>query len=325
MALVKFGGGIVQASGSIAGTTHARNRFGNYIRPRTKPVNPKSDRQSAARALIQMLVAYWSGPNMSDVERGAWNSYAASIPMKNRLGEVVYLTGFNHFIRSNAARLSVDGSIIEPGPETISLPGADETIAVAGDNGTQLLTIAFDDARDWCKEDAGYLSIEMGMPQLHTRNYFGGPFRNAGGIAGSTASPITSPQTLVAPFTLADTQKVWTRAAIIRADGRLSNKFSAPAFIIGGLLPLYNVSGVLDPDLTCNYQINGAFNGKAYFKRIVPGAFLWWDGNTKWTVSVLLGVQGAAYWEIEQASPVGVYTIGGTATGELTVGEGGHP
>ncbi|GAH50296.1 unnamed protein product, partial [marine sediment metagenome] len=46
MALVKLGGGIVQISGSIAGNTFARNRFGNYMRSRTKPVNPNSTRQT---------------------------------------------------------------------------------------------------------------------------------------------------------------------------------------------------------------------------------------------------------------------------------------
>lgn len=325
MALIKFGGGVVQASGSIAGTTHARNRFGNYIRPRTKPVNPKSDRQSAIRAVMQLLTAYWHGAEMSDTDRGAWNDYAASISMKNRLGEPIFLTGFNHFIRTNAAILTISGTLVEPGPDTLSLPGADDTLAIAGDNGTQLLTVAFDDTQDWCKEDGGFMSIEMGMPRLHTRNFFGGPYRNAGGIAGNTSIPITSPQTLVAPFTLSDSQKVWTRASIIRADGRLSNKFSAPAFIVGGLLPLYSVTGTLTPDLTCNYPINGAFNGKAYFKRTVAGAFLWWDGNSKWTVSVELGIQGEAYWELEAADPAGVYTIGGTAEGECTVGEGEHP
>ncbi|MBA7482934.1 hypothetical protein ES707_18438 [subsurface metagenome] len=325
MALIKFGGGVVQASGSIAGTTHARNRFGNYIRPRTKPVNPKSDRQGNIRAIMQLLVAYWSSPEMSDLERRAWNTYAASIAMKNRLGESIYLTGFNHFVRSNAAILTVLGTIIEPGPVTLSLPGADETLAIAGDNGTQLLTVAFDDTQDWCKEDDGFLSIEMGRPKLHTRNFFGGPFRNAGAIAGNTAVPIESPQTLVAPFTLTDAQKVWTRGSIIRADGRLSNKFTAPAFIVGGLLPLYNVTGTLTPDMVCNYAINGAFNGKAYFRRTDGGFFIWWDGNTKWTISILLGIQGEAWQELEAADPAGVYTIGGTATGECTVAAGEHP
>ncbi|GAH13494.1 unnamed protein product, partial [marine sediment metagenome] len=50
MSLVKYGGGIVQMSGSIAGNTFARNRYGNYVRARTKPINPNSDRQVVVRA-----------------------------------------------------------------------------------------------------------------------------------------------------------------------------------------------------------------------------------------------------------------------------------
>jgi len=67
MALIKFGAGIVQMSGSIAGDVHARNRFGNYVRPRTKPVNPHSIRQEAARAVVSYLAEYWHG-NLTDVQ-----------------------------------------------------------------------------------------------------------------------------------------------------------------------------------------------------------------------------------------------------------------
>ena len=59
MALIKYGGGIVDMSGSIAGNTHARNRFGNYMRARTKPVNPNSDRQVAIRAIVSYLAEFW--------------------------------------------------------------------------------------------------------------------------------------------------------------------------------------------------------------------------------------------------------------------------
>ena len=31
MALIKYGGGIVHASGSLAGNTFARNKYGNYM------------------------------------------------------------------------------------------------------------------------------------------------------------------------------------------------------------------------------------------------------------------------------------------------------
>jgi len=262
---------------------------------------------------------------MSEAEQGAWATYAAAIIMQNRLGESMYLTGFNHFLRSNAARLSIGGAIVEAGPTTLTLPGADSTLAIAADNGTQLLTVAFDDTQDWCKETGGFLSVEMGMPQLHTRNYFGGPYRNAGALLGNTAVPITSPQTVVAPFTLVADQKIWTRAAIILADGRLSNKFAAPVSIVGGLLPLYSVTGTLSPDAVCNYPLGGAFNGKAYYKRSDGAYFIWWDGTDTWYISVVLGTPGAGHWLRNDPAIIGVFTAVAPNTGDATVGAGEHP
>jgi hypothetical protein len=322
MALVKFGAGIIQASGSIAGVTHARNRFGNYIRPRTKPVNPRSDLQTAVRSLMRYLTDYWSSADMSDAERGAWNTYAAAIAMKNRLGENIYLTGFNMFIRSNIARMLCGGALIEAGPTVLSLPGADPEIAMTGDSGTQLLSVAFDDAQDWCSETGGFLQVEMGQPQLPTRNYFNGPWKLAGSIAGNTGVPITSPQTLVAPFTLVTGQLVYAYARIVRADGRLSGAFNFPAFIVGGLLNLYNISGSTLPDFDCDIVLGGAFNGKAYFKNPTQPAFVWWDGIDSWIISTALGVTGTDYQKRTDPSPVGLFTLQGEATGAATIAAG---
>lgn len=71
MALIKYGAGVVQMSGSIAGDVHARNRFGNYTRPRTKPVNPQSARQTAIRAIVAYVAEIWREPPMTGVIRTA--------------------------------------------------------------------------------------------------------------------------------------------------------------------------------------------------------------------------------------------------------------
>lgn len=327
MASVKFGGGITEMRGSIAGNTFARNKSGAYVRARTKPVNPKSDRQSEARVRIQVLAEYWHSAAMSDAERGAWAAYAAAVAMTNKLGETIYLSGFNHFIRSNAARLAALGSIIEPGPEIQSLPEADIALAASGDNGTQLLSIAFDNALGWALETGGYMLIEMGMPQLATRESFGGPYRVAGAISGVTGAAPSSPQTIAAPYTLTNSQKVWVRASILRLDGRVSNKFYAPAFIIGGLLPKYFVScdPAPVPDCQCNYVLGGVFNGKAYYIRDDGIYKIWWDGIDTWTISLVLGTQGTDFWTLTAADIAGVYTLGGTATGAPEVAAGEHP
>ncbi|MBA7632833.1 hypothetical protein ES703_40388 [subsurface metagenome] len=327
MASIKFGGLVTEARGSIAGNTFARNKSGAYVRARTKPVNPKSDRQCEARVRIQVLAEYWHSALMSDVERGAWESYAKAVAMSNKLGEVIYLSGFNHFVRSNAARLAALGSIIEPGPEIQALPEADVSLAAAGDNGTQLLNIFFDNTKGWALETGGYLLIEMGRPQLKTRQSFGGPYRVAGAIPGETGNAPTSPQTIAAPFTLSNSQKIWVRASILRLDGRVSNKFYAPAFLVSGLLPKYFAScdPAPVPDCQCNYVLGGAFNGKAYFIRSDGIYKNWWDGVDTWTISLVLGTPGDAFWTLATASPVGVYTLGGTATGAPEFSAGEHP
>ncbi|GAI92517.1 unnamed protein product, partial [marine sediment metagenome] len=186
----------------IGGNTFARNKSGNYARARTKPVNPRSDLQSEARVRIQTLAEYWHSAVMSNEERGAWEAYAAAVGWTNKLGETIHLSGYNHFIRSNASLLAAGGAIVEPGPEEQALPEADETLAVAGDNGTQFLTVAFDIAKLWALETGGYLLVEMSMPQLHTRNSAGSHWRVAAAIAGIDTTGVSSPQNILAPFTL---------------------------------------------------------------------------------------------------------------------------
>lgn len=121
MALAKYGGGVVQLSGSIAGNVFFRNRFGNCVRPRTKPVNPHSDRQEAIRAELSYLAEYWHS-DLDDTQRGLWGVYAAAVAIKNRLGETIHHTGFNHFIRTNCAKLHIGAPLEPDAPTILSLP-----------------------------------------------------------------------------------------------------------------------------------------------------------------------------------------------------------
>jgi len=233
MALIKFGGGVVQASGSLSGDTFARNRFGNYVRARTKPVNPKSARQTAARLLVMMLAEQWRESPMTDEIRSAWGTYANSVNWNNRLGEVVKLTGFNMFVRGNCAILTAGGTLVTAAPTDLGLPGADPDFVCTGSAGDEKISVAFDNTLDWATEAGGYLSVEMGCPQNPTRNFFGGPWRFADAIVGATPVPPTSPTEIDPPFTLVEGQKVWCRARIIRADGRISTQFNSDPFAVG--------------------------------------------------------------------------------------------
>lgn len=323
MALIKYGGGIVQMSGSIAGNTHARNRFGNYCRARTKPVNPKSARQSAARIAVMFLAEQWREDPMDDAKREAWETYANGVNWNNKLGEVVKLTGFNHFIRSNAALVRCDATYVADGPPDIGLPPGDTGLVITANATTQKLSVAFTDTFDWAKETGAYLSVEMGMPQNPTRNFFGGPWRFAAAIAGVDTTGVSSPQLLDPPFTLTPGQKVWTRAKIIRKDARLSTPFEAPPVLVTGALYKLNVAGTLSPDMTGNFTAKGLLAEKPYYARDDNDYYIWWnDDDSSWYITPILGAAGALGHFTKLAEPVtGDYVAVLPATGVPTVSD----
>ncbi len=230
MALIKFGGGIVQMSGSIAGNTFARNRYGNYVRARTKPINPNTARQILIRAALAFLTTRWS-QTLTAVQRTAWNLYAANVVMTNKLGESMNLSGFNHYIRSNTLLKRFGAVPVDDGPVIFEIPAADPTFSVTASEATQQLTFVYDDTLAWNNEDEGFLSLFQGQPQNAQRNFFGGPWRFAGAVAGATGVPAPSPRLLDVEFAIAEGQRQWVYARISRADGRMSAPFRADVFV----------------------------------------------------------------------------------------------
>jgi len=230
MALVKFGGGVVQMSGSIGGTTFARNRSGNYARARTKPVNQNTSAQQIARAAIGQLTAVW-GQTLTALQRAAWNLYASNVVMQNKLGESTFLSGFNHFIRSNAARVQSGLAIVADGPTLFELPEKDTSIAITPTESTQIVSVAYDDTMDWLDEDGGFLFLYQGRPQNAQRNFFAGPYKLLAVIEGDSVTPPTTPEAAAAIFAITEGQRQWITCRIGRADGRLSEPFRADEFV----------------------------------------------------------------------------------------------
>lgn len=232
MALVKYGLGIVQMSGSIAGDVHARNRYGNYKRARTKPVNPRSDLQSAARVAMMFMTEAWHESLMDDAKRGAWRVYADAINWNNRLGELVHLSGFNHFVRANISRMRAGLALVYDGPVDPTLPQPDGAFACSGTADDQKIAVTFEGTDAWDDEDDAGLIVHQGEPQLASRNFFNGPWRFCDSIDGDSVTPPSSPVEIDAAYTLTTGQRVWMKGLISRADGRLTNAFRCPSFIV---------------------------------------------------------------------------------------------
>lgn len=222
--------GMSDGSGSAGSITVSRNRYGQYIRQRTKPVNPSSVRQQNSRANFDLAVSSW-GSALTQAQRDAWNVYAANVVMSNRLGQDIFLSGFNHFTRSYAALLAVAGALVAEGPAIQSLPPADPQFAITASAGTQLVSVTFDDTLAWLDEDGGHMSVQVGLPKDEQIEFFNGPWRFADSIDGDGVTPPTSPATLTSPYPIQEGQRLFARARIIRLDGRVSEFFRATGVV----------------------------------------------------------------------------------------------
>jgi len=231
MALVRFGGGITAMSGSIAGNTFARNRSGAYVRNRTKPVNPKSSLQNTARAIVSYVSEYWNEELTAD-QRSLWQSYANAVAMKNKLGETIKLSGFNHFVRTNAHRYRTGFAPLKAAPTTLALAEQDPAAACSEESiANQTFEMAFSDA-GWGPDadDKIQICFYQGQPQNASRNFFAGPWRYMGKYVPSNGA--VSPVTLDAVFAFALGHKVWFQARVLLKAGRLSEIWTLTPRII---------------------------------------------------------------------------------------------
>lgn len=226
MALIRFGSGIADARGSIESTVFSKNRYGNYMRNRTTPVNPQSVRQQGVRTDLSSLVDRWSN-TLTQAQRDGWNTYAANVPTTNKLGETIKLSGYNWYVGNNTAMLQAGGVIVDDAPTNFTRVGADATYAVALSEATQLISVTFDNTLPWANDDNGWMLISMSLPVNGGREYVQSSFRVAGAIEGDGTTPPTSPATIAVPYPVAAGQKVTVTARIIEEDGRTSQKFQS--------------------------------------------------------------------------------------------------
>lgn len=210
-----------EMSGKLNGSVYARNRGGTYVRKWAKPTNPNTPLQQTIRAAMSALVTSWMG-TLTDAQRAGWDTYAANVPMLNRLGQEIYLTGQNHYIRSNAPRLQAGVAVVDDAPTTFNLGTLNPislNVTIAGGG----FMVGYDDTQTWCDTDDSYLIIQQSKEMAATREFFKAPFTFASTIDGDAASPPTSP-TLSAniyPITLGNA--AFMRARLSQADGRLSS------------------------------------------------------------------------------------------------------
>jgi hypothetical protein len=110
----------VPQSGSLAGTTSSRNRFGQYRRTRATPVNPRSSPQGVVRARLGTNAAGWR--SLTALQRAGWTSLGGQISRNDSLGQAYTMTGFMAYCSVNNNNLAAGNAIVSDAPALVTPP-----------------------------------------------------------------------------------------------------------------------------------------------------------------------------------------------------------
>ena len=131
MANIKFGNGWADARGKVGGVIYSKNKGGSYARNYTKPTNPRTPAQVAQRNRFSYVSSNWR--LLTSPEREAWNFAASQVPVSNKVGERINLTGAQYFNRQNLQVFSGGGTTIITSPsQLVDIIGVVSGSVVAG-------------------------------------------------------------------------------------------------------------------------------------------------------------------------------------------------
>lgn len=117
----------VPQSGSVAGVTSSRNRYGQYRRTRATPVNPNTTFQTAVRERLTDLSQRWR--TLTALQRTGWAGLGLQIERTDSLGQTYNLTGLQAYTSLNANNIAAGNAVVDDAP-ALSEPASIETVTV---------------------------------------------------------------------------------------------------------------------------------------------------------------------------------------------------
>lgn len=167
-------------SGSAAGDTFSRNRWGQYMRRRAAPVQPRTPSQLNQRARMTTNAAAWRG--ITDAQRAGWLDLGLMITRTDSLGQSYDLNGF-------AAFCSVNNNLLDAGDSALTDAPAIVTPADLLTATITLTSAAFSIAYTATPLAAGVRLFIRCSPQQSAGRKFNGDYRQVAVTAAAAASP----------------------------------------------------------------------------------------------------------------------------------------
>lgn len=176
------------SSGSQAGTTASRNRFGQYLRTRATPVQPRTPAQLNQRARMTTNAAGWRV--LTDAQRAGWTDLGLQISRTDSLGQTYTLNGFLAYCSVNNNRLDAGDSVVSDAP-AIATPADLLTVTIT------LTAVALSVAYTATPLGAGVRLFSWVSPQQSAGRKFNGDYR----LLAVSAAAAASPANLLAAYT----------------------------------------------------------------------------------------------------------------------------
>lgn len=203
-------------SGSYQGITSSRNRFGQYVRTRAIPVNPRTSPQTVVRARLAANAAAWRG--LTDEQRAGWGSLSLLMARQDSLGQSYNPTGFGAFVSVNNNRAASGNSLIDDPPAYVT-PSALESVTPAAAAGAGTFTVAYDPT----PLPSGVQLFIFASPPRSTGRDFEFDFRLVLVTAAAAASPANIASAYTSRFgALIEGTKIFI-SAVVYEDGFVSS------------------------------------------------------------------------------------------------------
>lgn len=175
-------------SGSYQGMTASRNRFGQYMRTRASPVQPRTVAQLNQRARMTTNAAGWRA--LTDDQRAGWLSLGEGVSRTDALGQTYTLNGFMAYCSVNNNKLDAGDAAVSVAPAIVT-PGDLVSATIT------LTAVAFSVAYTATPLAAGVKLFIWVSPQLSAGRKFNGDYR----LLSVTAAAAASPSNVLAAYT----------------------------------------------------------------------------------------------------------------------------
>lgn len=125
MAKVKYSALLESMRNKLNGSVASRNRYGNYWRNKTTPINRQTSYQVAVRAQFAANSSAWR--SLTPAEREAWRAAAPDFPFTDVFGDQLFLSGNSLYLKLNQNLQNMGASTIDNPPQPVTVENPDFT------------------------------------------------------------------------------------------------------------------------------------------------------------------------------------------------------